>query len=121
MDYEQRAQFSRDNIPGVNQLEKKLLSIGGQRIAMGSPTLFGNVEEVLAKGKLIESTDIQFKTMRRSQCHENSEELCNMDPNLKLLTGWALSEDGCWRQHSWAMNNDIVIETTEPRIKYFGY
>jgi hypothetical protein len=40
----------------------------------------------------------------------------------RIVTGYALSSDGLWRQHSWAMAGDGgVVETTEERLLYFGY
>jgi hypothetical protein len=35
---------------------------------------------------------------------------------------YALSQDGLWRQHSWNYNSDedLVIETTQERIAYYG-
>lgn len=35
-------------------------------------------------------------------------------------SGYALSADGLWRQHSWGILRDGILETTERRIKYFG-
>ncbi len=44
-------------------------------------------------------------------------------PDLRWLrTGYALSRDGVWRQHSWCYtDNGVVVETTEKRVQYFGY
>ena len=36
-------------------------------------------------------------------------------------TGYALSRDLLWREHSWAWDRDgRLIETTETRTRYFG-
>jgi hypothetical protein len=66
--------------------------------------------------------------MRESRCHQNvtyfyknyiekNSDICN------IVTGWALSDDGYWRQHSWIYlaDYDEIIETTEERKKYFGF
>ena len=41
-----------------------------------------------------------------------------------MATGYALSEDGLWRSHSWgltqARNRAVIIETTVSRERYFG-
>lgn len=60
---------------------------------------------------------------RVSQCHDNSVEyVCKKPEKRKLYTGYALSEDHLWRQHSWVIeNNDTIVETTEKRLCYFGY
>jgi hypothetical protein len=40
---------------------------------------------------------------------------------VAVATGYALSDDGLWRQHSWGMRRDAIIETTEARVLYFGF
>jgi hypothetical protein len=39
-----------------------------------------------------------------------------------VMTGYALSPDGMWRQHSWVYDKqrDVIIETTVKRVGYFG-
>jgi hypothetical protein len=39
---------------------------------------------------------------------------------FQIVTGYALSDDGLWRRHTWALEGERVIETTEPRVLYFG-
>jgi hypothetical protein len=44
---------------------------------------------------------------------------------FRIVTGYALSDDGLWRQHSWlhdtaGFRRRHTIETTERRIRYFG-
>ena len=57
-----------------------------------------------------------------SHCHENAEAFANKRKNYEVMTGYALSEDGVWRYHSWNRNKEtgVVIETTSPRVMYFG-
>lgn len=63
--------------------------------------------------------------METSQCHRNSYNiyLDNPDDNI-LATGYALSDNGMWRQHSWVVKkgkkNNEIIETTVERVLYFG-
>lgn len=58
-----------------------------------------------------------------SQCHRNAALLWEVHPKrYRITTGYALSEDGMWRQHTFLTRKDgSVIETTAPREKYFGY
>jgi hypothetical protein len=60
---------------------------------------------------------------RQSQCHSNTAELwdLNKDRGFKIMTGWALSGDKQWRQHSWGVHKGKVIETTVKRKAYYGY
>ena len=47
------------------------------------------------------------------------------EKGYRVCTGYALSDDGMWRQHSWCIDKrprtTKIIETTEPRVLYFGY
>jgi hypothetical protein len=58
-----------------------------------------------------------------SQCHYISTQFQKINPTLKIATGYALSKDGIWRQHTWVWDNInyIIYEPTEKRIEYFGF
>lgn len=65
---------------------------------------------------------------RRSRCHENVAELLAAGETREGTTiaagwtGYALSDDGLWRQHSWASAPDgTIVETTAPRLAYAGF
>lgn len=56
------------------------------------------------------------------RCHENVSELW-LEKKSGLVgigVGYALSSDGLWRRHSWGSRDGEVVETTEPRTRYFG-
>ena len=56
-----------------------------------------------------------------SDCHRNAVAIWRSGRALAIGTGYALSDDGLWREHSWGVASDgAVIETTEPRLRYFG-
>lgn len=56
-----------------------------------------------------------------SDCHRNSARLWLECMATAIGSGYALSRDGLWREHSWAWRNDgALLETTEARLKYFG-
>lgn len=58
--------------------------------------------------------------MEMSNCHENAEKLAARH-GWSLWTGLALSDDGCWRVHSWCRNTrERIVETTMVRTHYFG-
>ena len=118
-DYDDRVKIIKKHMPEVETLEGKLLEIAGERLAMGHPCLFDNAKEVIEKGSHF-NKEVTFVEMIQGQCHENVEILCKKDPKYKPATGWALS-GGCWRQHSWAMDGDNIVETTSSRDEYFGY
>ena len=63
--------------------------------------------------------DIIMNVMETSQCHENSRKLLKKGKIKYLHTGYALSDDSLWREHSWCVDFDNnIVETTEPRIVY---
>jgi len=41
-------------------------------------------------------------------------------PGARIVTRYALSDDGMWRQHSWVLVGERLVETTEEREQYFG-
>jgi hypothetical protein len=54
------------------------------------------------------------------ECHLNSVALWRAGEAVAIGSGYALSDDGLWREHSWAWDGDNhLTETTEPRV-YFG-
>lgn len=61
-----------------------------------------------------------------SQCHANSAYLWDANRgHCSIATGYALSEDGLWRCHSWVVQPRSrtmrVWETTVKRVVYFGF
>lgn len=76
----------------------------------------------------IESVKNIFKACRGqpSQCHANSAYLWDANRgHCSIATGYALSEDGLWRCHSWVVQPRSrtmrVWETTVKRVAYFGF
>ena len=58
-----------------------------------------------------------------SDCHGNAARIWRTDPErYSIMTGYALSADGLWRQHSWAMDNtdEVLVDEFERRKAYFG-
>lgn len=99
--------------------EKLLKKFGGEEVV---PVRETQLDKLLNKGNLIKLDSRIFIRGRSSQCHQNSCLLYQQNDCITHIgTGWALSEDGLWRQHSWAIkNNNILVETTEDREKYYG-
>jgi hypothetical protein len=56
----------------------------------------------------------------RRDCHANAARLHRSGTATAIGTGYALSGDGLWRQHSWAFDAGGIIETTELRTMYCG-
>jgi hypothetical protein len=54
-------------------------------------------------------------------CHANAAILWVDGTVASIGTGYALSDDGLWRQHSWGIDTDgSLVETTVDRTRYVG-
>jgi len=60
--------------------------------------------------------------MKKSECHKNVAEIWaeKQDELVGIGTGYSLSDDGLWREHSWGVRREGILETTVSRAKYFG-
>lgn len=110
-------------------LHKKLLSYGGLETCL--PDIEPDIQRILSRGYLRNGTSLMMPG-EPSHCHSN---VCNLwaqnraDNDVRICTGYALSEDGLWRCHSWLLHTydtatqhrERVVETTEKRLAYFGY
>jgi hypothetical protein len=76
---------------------------------------------VVGRGRQFDPTDARFALGEPSECHENVASLWAAGEGHPC-TGFALSEDGLWRSHSWLFDATArVVETTEARAAYYGY
>ena len=124
------------NQPGLGELRKKLLSLGGQEVV---PVIEEDLDDLLTHGEKFSRRRINHVPGEPGRCHSN---VCRMweqhqggdDGDFRIVTGWALSADGLWRQHSWGLWDpkgfrsgvydylgERVVETTEKRTAYFGF
>jgi len=124
MEPERRAHLQARIVPGslYAQLQDKLLSeIGGDALVLA----YGYPEPTLAalqkSGRNYSAKGARMVPGLSRQCHRNAVRLVLSDPARTAVCGYALSDDGAWREHSWALSPDgKVLETTRPRIAYFG-
>lgn len=104
--------------PELKPLQDKLLLLGGDWVALEPEP---DLEALLNEGRVIKGKLI-FNRMSPHNCHKNCCELWEKDPkNCRIASGWALSSDGIWRQHTWLLKGKAIIETTEPRTLYYGF
>jgi hypothetical protein len=106
--------------PEIRRLKLLLLRLGGDFL-VAPPTADSDLLELIELGFLI-GGPVTLKVMRSSMCHQNVAAAWRTRRFgvIGVATGYALSEDGLWRQHSWGVLRDGVLETTEVRLKYFG-
>jgi hypothetical protein len=106
--------------PELKHLKALLLRLGGEfLVAPQKPDQ--DVPMLLEQGFLT-SGPTTLKVMKSSSCHQNVASVWTKRKFgiVGIATGYALSHDGLWRQHSWGILRDGVLETTKARLKYFG-
>jgi len=105
--------------PEFAKLEQRLLSMGGEMVV---PRREPDQDKILSWGWLWSGDNVRVDGGTPCNCHGNVAELWRSNPErYRIMTGWSLSDDGLWRQHSWIIDGDTLIETTIPREKYFGF
>jgi hypothetical protein len=109
-----------------NELRDKLLSFGGNDACIIEPE--EDIENILNYGQFWLGKSAISKKGKPNQCHYNSCNLWDSSDNAsktRICTGYALSSDGLWRQHSWLVlfkaNSNAIVETTVKRVAYFGF
>ena len=108
------------NQPELEHLSALLLGLGGDfLVAPRQPD--PDVPALLERGFLTFGP-VRMHLMNPSSCHQNIALVWRKREHgiVAIATGYALSEDGLWRQHSWGILRDGLLETTEERSKYFG-
>ena len=106
--------------PELEHLKELLLNLGGE-LLVAPPKPDQDVPMLLERGFLM-SGPIMLNEMESSSCHRNvaSIWLRKEFGIVGIATGYALSDDGLWRQHTWGVLRDGVLETTKERLRYFG-
>ena len=87
--------------------------------------LYDQAKDIIERGQLWYGDNAIMKRGLPSRCHYNSAKIWETDKEkYRVATGYALSPDGMWRQHSWVIEvgpkENRIIETTEFRVAYFG-
>jgi hypothetical protein len=109
-----------DGQPDLKDLEHLLLGLGGDFL-VAPPKPDQDVPTLLAEGFLTYGP-VKLEVMKSSSCHQNVASVWSTGDQgiVGIATGYALSNDGLWRQHSWGILRDGILETTQTRQKYFG-
>jgi hypothetical protein len=121
--FESRLAAQEEMHPGYRDawlaFEEAVIKHGGWRVVppIKPDPLIGLLVE---EGSLVEGSSAQLVAGDLSDCHVNAARLWRSARCDGIGTGYALSEDGLWREHSWGASNGRVVETTTPRILYFG-
>jgi hypothetical protein len=107
--------------PSLGDLRRRLLGLGGDEVVLAEREF--DLEVLLGRGCLYDAAHVRRRRMRASSCHRNASALCIESRGvIRIATGYALSDDGLWRQHSWCIDKSGgIIETTVRRVQYYGY
>jgi hypothetical protein len=106
--------------PEIECLRVLLLELGGIQL-VAPPRLDPTVPLLISAG-FVMAGSVQCVFMEEIKCHQNVARVWSNKHQsvIGIATGYALSEDGLWRQHSWGVLREGILETTVPRVKYFG-
>ena len=112
-----------------NELRTRLIEIGGENAAInGIDISFKNInifDLIFNYGQLLYAGyDVIIDPFSNyNNCHISSKIFYSANKNsVKICTGYALSDDGLWREHSWIITkNKCIIERTHiRRLAYYG-
>ena len=110
--------------PDIEAMKAHLLAIDGRGFQVDwfleEELRAPEVELLLEVGHLDSTEHLTVRPMDLSECHRNVRRLVAADPSVDWRFGMALSSDDIWRVHSWALKRGRIVETTLPRIRYFG-
>lgn len=110
--------------PRLFDLRKKLLDFAGEAVCL--PAIEEDIDYILNYGQFWVGNNIKLMLGEPSHCHSNSCNLWEQNKDkTRICTGYALSDDGMWRQHSWLIwhkdRSNQIVETTVKRIAYYGF
>ena len=105
-------------------LKERLLSFAGEAVCLTACE--PDLENIMDYGQFWLGYNAKKKRGEDCHCHSNSAMLWEVNKDKTVIcTGYALSADGMWRQHSWLIHtkprSNRVVETTRPRILYYGF
>ena len=118
---DERNKVAMEKQPELAQLEARLLGIEGEAVVLRSEP---DLEKILSRGEVRNGKGARIGKGMPNGCHENSAAYYDEHRGeVSIMTGFALSNDGIWRQHSWLIENKIeqIIETTVCRSLYYGF
>ena len=106
----------------LEELKMRLLNIAGAAACL--PVIEEDYRKILERGYCQQGRAIVMKKGRDCACHSNSAACWEANESqLTICTGYGLSEDAVWRQHSWCVFTETgqIVETTTKRRLYYGY
>jgi hypothetical protein len=106
--------------PGLKLLKPLLLKLGGAYVV--APQKPDPDLALLIESGFVISGPVLVKSMDHHACHRNVAKMWKERKHgiVAIGSGYALSSDDLWWEHSWGIRRDGILETTMKRLKYFG-
>ena len=106
------------------ELKARLLDFAGNTVCL--PPYEEDLENILEYGQFWLGYNAERVKGETCQCHKNSAKVWQQNKDKTVIcTGYALSADGMWRQHSWLIHSkprsNKIVETTRTRVLYYGF
>jgi hypothetical protein len=119
---EERRQFLLVERPKLSILWDILLQAGGAEV-VGQMETPEELDRLIGRGFFQDGAGAKLRLGLPTKCHANAAYAWAREKKkYAIVTGYALSDDGLWRQHSWLRDQKgRIIETTDPRLLYYGY
>jgi hypothetical protein len=123
----ERAEFLREKAkpflakqPGLAELRSRLLALGGHDVVWVGPE--EHLDALLDGGRSYPRSRHRRRFIEDGMCHSNTAFLWYKSAaRIRIVTGYALSDDGLWFQHSWGVDGGRIVETTSGELfHYFG-
>ncbi len=117
---DRRFREAAERQPDLKILKGLLLGLGGMHL-VAPPSPDAGLPLLIDAGFVMAGPVVR-RSMKRSECHRNVAEIWAEKRHelVGIGTGYSLSDDGLWRQHSWGLRREGILETTVMRVKYFG-
>lgn len=105
--------------PRLRLLRRSLLAIAGQEVVLEREP---NLEALLVRAEPWRAPAVVKIGGLLNRCHENVARFYLRGPSKRrIVRGWAFhGDDVVWRQHSWAIRNERLCESTVPALLYYG-
>ena len=116
------ADLELPNLSHLTNLRNRLLRLGGWAVILHFEE--PDLDDILERGVLVRGKTARMRKGRPRDCHCNAARNARAGSDgIAIMTGYALSEDGAWRQHSWNLDrtSNRIIETTVKRVAYYGF
>jgi hypothetical protein len=117
-----RATAASRTQPELRALRKILLKLGGSEVIVQTPRASDPLHGFLADFRIVFSGQVLLK-----QSHSAAAEICiarawrHRKYGITAIgVGYGLNDDDFWREHTFGVLREGILETTHTRRKYFG-